>query len=169
MLKPLAGLRPLRAFLRVLLRPSVTFALWVAVMLGWHVPAAYDYALSHAAVHEVEHAMFALAGTLAWLQLLDPARHARLTRGRRIAFAFGMIVFTHPISDALIFSPSAVYHPYATQRQRLLGLGVIVDQRLAGLVMVVEQLLTLGTFIAVLLWPFLRGRSARAVALQRPA
>jgi len=168
-LKPLASFRPLRACLRMLLRPSVTFALWVTAMLGWHVPAAYDYTLSHPVVHDLEHASFVLVGTLAWLQLIDPVRHARLTRGRRIAFAFGLLVFTHPISDGLIFSPTAVYHPYAQQPARLLGLGVITDQRLAGVVMLAEQLLTLGTFIAVLLWPLLRGRSARPVALQRPA
>jgi putative membrane protein len=169
LLKPLAAFRPLRAVLRTLLRPSVTFALWVAVLLGWHVPAAYDYTLSHPVVHDLEHAMFVLVGTLAWTQLIDPARHARLTRGKRIAFAFGLLVFTHPISDGLIFTPTAVYHPYAAQPERLLGLGVITDQRLAGAVMLAEQLLTLGTFIAVLLWPLVRGRSARPVALQRPA
>jgi putative membrane protein len=168
-LGPLARFGPLRACLGFLLRPRVTFALWVAVMLGWHVPAAYDYTLSHPVAHELEHAMFVMVGTLAWIQLIDPARHARLTRGKRIAFAFGLIVFTHPISDTLIFSPTAVYHPYAAEPERLLGLGVIADQRLAGLVMVVEQLLTLGTFIGVMLWPLLRGRSARGVALQRPA
>ena len=45
----------------------------------------------------------------------------------------------------------------------------MADQRLAGLVMVVEQLVTLGTFIAVLLWPLLRSRTAEPVGLQRPA
>jgi putative membrane protein len=168
-LRPVARVGLLRACLGFLLRPPVTFALWISVMLGWHVPAAYDYTLSHATVHELEHAMFVAVGTLAWIQLIDPARHAKLSRGKRIAFAFGLIVFTHPISDALIFSPTPVYHPYAAQPERLLGLGVMTDQRLAGLAMVVEQLLTLGTFIAVLLWPLLRGRSARGVALQRPA
>src|SRR5207249_2536818 len=133
-LRPLARLGPLRACLGFLLRPPVTFALWVAVMLGWHVPAAYDYTLSHPVAHDLEHAMFVFVGTLAWIQLIDPMRHARLTRGKRIAFAFGLIVFTHPISDTLIFSPTAVYHSYAAQPERLLGLGVIADQRLAGLV-----------------------------------
>ena len=168
-LKPLAAFGPLRASLRMLLRPFVTFALWLAIVLGWHVPAAYDYTLSHPIVHDLEHAMFVLVGTLVWTQLIDPARHARLTRGRRIAFAFGLLVFTHPISDGLIFTPTAVYHPYAVQPHRLLGLGVITDQHLAGAVMLAEQLLTLGTFITVLLWPLVRGRSARAVALERPA
>ena len=169
LLKPLASFQPLRAVLRILLRPSVTFALWLAVVLGWHVPAAYDYTLAHQAVHDLEHVMFVFVGTLAWIQLIDPARHARLSRGMKIAFAFGLIAFTHPISDGLLFAPTAVYHPYASQPERLLGLGVLTDQRIAGAVMLVEQLLTLGTFIAVLLWPLLRARSGRTVALQRPA
>ena len=169
-LKPLASFDPLRAFLRTLLRPGVSFGLWVAVMLGWHVPAAYDFTLSHAVVHDVEHATFVLVGTLAWVQLIDPARHGRLSRGGRIAFAFGLFVLSQPIMDGLLFAPSAVYHPYAAQPDRLLGLSVMTDQRLAGAVMLVEQLLTLGTFIAVLLWPLLRGRrGARAIAVQRPA
>jgi putative membrane protein len=168
-LRPLASFRPLRAVLRALLRPSVTFALWLAVMLGWHVPAAYDYTLTHPVVHDLEHAMFVVVGTLAWVVLIDPVRHGYLTRGQRIAFAFGLIVFGHPISDTLIFSTTAVYHSYAAQPKRLLGIGVMADQRLAGLVMVVEQLVTLGTFIAVLLWPLLRSRTAEPVGLQRPA
>jgi putative membrane protein len=168
-LKPLASSQPLRTFLRTLLRPSVTFALWLIVMLGWHVPAAYDYTLTHPVVHDLEHAMFVVVGTLAWIQLIDPARHAWLTRGGKIAFAFGLLVFGHPISDAMIFSPTAVYSSYAAQPERLLGLGVMTDQRLAGLIMLVEQLVTFGTFIAVMLWPLLRHRTARPVGLQRPA
>ena len=169
LLRPLAGFRPLRAFLGVVLRPSVSFALWAVVMLGWHVPAAYDYTLSHPVVHDLEHASFVLVGTLVWMQLIDPARHCRLTHGRRIAVAFGLIVLGHPISDTLLFSPTAVYHSYTAQPHRLLGLGVLTDQRLAGAIMLGEQLLTLGTFIGVLLWPLLRRRAHRPVPVQGPA
>ena len=168
-LRPLASFGPLRTALRGLLRPQVCFGLWVAAMLGWHVPAAYDYTLSHPLVHDLEHATFVVVGTLVWLQLLDPACHGTLSRGARIAFAFGLLVLGHPISDGLVFAPSAVYHPYAIEPHRVFGLGVLTDQRLAGAVMLTEQLLTLGTFIGVMLWPLLRRRSARGIALQRPA
>jgi putative membrane protein len=168
-LKPLASSQALRAFLRALLNPSVTFGVWLVVILGWHVPAAYDYTLTHPVVHDLEHAMFVVVGTLVWIQLIDPARHARLTRGGKIAFAFGMLVFGHPISDAMIFSPTFIYPSYAAQPERLLGLSVMTDQRLAGLIMLVEQLLTFGTFIAVMLWPLVRHRTVRPVGLQRPA
>ena len=169
-LRPLASFDPLRGVLRTLLRPGVSFGFWVAVMLGWHVPAAYDYTLSHPVVHDLEHATFVLVGTLVWMQLIDPARRGRLSRGGRIAFAFALFVLGQPIMDSLLFAPSAVYHSYTAQPDRLLGLGVMTDQRLAGAVMLVEQLLTLGTFIGLLLWPLLRGRRpARAVAVQRSA
>ena len=52
------------------------------------------------------------------------------------------------------------------QQQRLLGVSTLTDQKLAGSIMLVEQLLTLGTFIAVQLVPLLRHRSGSRVAAQ---
>jgi cytochrome c oxidase assembly factor CtaG len=155
-LRPLAGSRELRAGLAFLLRPLVSFSLWAVAILAWHVPAAYDAALAHPTVHVLEHVSFVIAGTLAWMQLIDPARHGRLTRGGRIGFAFGLLVVGHPVADVLLFTPHVVYAPYAHQQDRLLGLGVVTDQRVAGAVMVAEQLLTLGSFVAIQLWPLLR-------------
>src|SRR5919201_1863836 len=70
----LRRLAPLRPLLRVLLRPQVAFAIWLGTIFGWHFPSAYDYALLHPWAHELEHATFVLAGTLAWMQIVDPAR-----------------------------------------------------------------------------------------------
>jgi putative membrane protein len=165
-LRPLAAFRPLRRVLSFLLRPLVSFSLWVATMLAWHVPRAYDSALAHPLVHDLEHLCFVVAGTLAWTQLIDPARHGRLTRGGKIAFALGMLALGHPVMDVLLFSPTAVYPPYANEPHRVFGLSVLTDQKLAGAVMLVEQLLTLGTFIAIQLVPLLRQRSAARLAAQ---
>ena len=44
-----------------------------------------------------------------------------------------------------------LYASYADQPERLLGLSPLQDQRLAGIVMMVEQVLTLGTCVAFLL------------------
>jgi cytochrome c oxidase assembly factor CtaG len=163
-LRRLAGVRPLRALLSFVLRPWITFMIWVAVLLGWHVPAAFDYTLSHQTVHDLEHVTFVVAGTLAWVQLIDPARHARLRPSGRILFAIGMLALSHPIIDGLLFSARVVYRPYALQPERLLGLSALTDQRIAAGVMMVEQLLTLGTCIAVLAWPYVQRRRARRAA-----
>ena len=166
-LRPLAAFRPLRALLSFLLRPLLSLTLWAAAVIVWHVPRFYDFAAAHPAVHNLEHVTFVAGGLLAWTQLVDPARHGRLRRPQRIFFALGMLALTQPVVDFLLFSSSAHYGRYAAQPERLLGLSPLTDQRLAGAVMMVEQLLTLGICVAILLRPYLRGRRARVPALSR--
>src|SRR6185312_6024100 len=67
---------PLPAIGAFLLRPAVTLAVWAAVVAVWHIPAVYDRALTHPALHAVEHLSFVLAGLLAWTQLVDPTGSA---------------------------------------------------------------------------------------------
>src|SRR2546421_3736947 len=72
-LRVLGHQRLLRGTLAFLLRPSVSLAVWALVIGAWHIPAAYDYALGHQAVHDVEHLSFLTVGLLVWAQLVDPA------------------------------------------------------------------------------------------------
>jgi cytochrome c oxidase assembly factor CtaG len=160
-LRPLAGLRRLRAFLSLLLRPLVAMGLWTAAIYAWHAPGAYDYAAAHPLVHDLEHLSFVLVGTLVWIQLVDPARHGRLRRPERIFFALGMVALMQPLVDALLFSSSPAYARYSDQPDRLFGLSPLTDQRLAGVVMMTEQLLALGICVALLLRPYLRERRER--------
>jgi putative membrane protein len=156
-LRPLASFRPLRAFLSVLLRPLVSLGLWAVAFLGWHVPAAYDYAAAHPVVHDLEHLSFVVAGTLAWTQLVDPARHGRLRRPQRVFFALAMLAISQPLVDVLLFTTGPVYPRYIGAH----GLSVLTDQRLAGVVMMTEQLLSLGICVGILLRPYLKERRER--------
>jgi putative membrane protein len=164
-LRPLAGFRPLRAFLSVLLIPLVTLGLWAVAILVWHVPSVYDYAAAHPFVHDLQHLTFVAAGILAWTQLVDPARHGRLRRPQRILFALGMLVLAQPVVFLLLFSSEPRYERYASPAHELFGISPLTDQRLAGAVMMVEQLLTLGICVAILLRPYLVARRARHPAL----
>jgi cytochrome c oxidase assembly factor CtaG len=164
-LRPLAGFRPLRAFLSFLLRPLVSLGLWALAILAWHVPRFYDYAAAHETVHDLQHASFVVVGILAWTQLIDPARHERLRRPQRILFALGMLALAQPVVDVLLFSSVPRYTRYAHPVHELFGISPLTDQRLAGAVMMVEQLLTLGICVAVLLRPYLVERRARRPAL----
>ena len=152
---PLARNRPLRAFLHWLTGPWVALAVWAAAMWAWHVPRLYDYAATHQTVHNLEHLSFMLCGVLIWTLLIDPARTRRLTVPGRILLAVGVLLLGEPVV-ATLFSGGAHYAHYAGQPDRLLGIGPTLDQRLAGTVMLTEQILTLGVCCAVLLWPYLR-------------
>jgi cytochrome c oxidase assembly factor CtaG len=150
-LSPLAGLGWLRAGLRFLLRPWVSFGVWATVFAVWHYPPAYDYVLDHQTVHDLQHVTFVIAGVLVWTQLVDPARRGELRRSGRIALAVGLFACGQILSDVLIFSFDPLYPAYAAQDERLLGLSPLADQQLAGIVMMVEQTITLGMCVAFLL------------------
>jgi cytochrome c oxidase assembly factor CtaG len=150
-LRPVARIHPLRSFLRFLLRPKVSVAVWAAVMAGWHYPPAYDYVLDHQAVHDLQHLTFVIAGILVWVQLVDPARRGELTRGGRIGLAVVLFACGQILADVLIFAFEPLYPAYAAQDERLLGLSPLADQNLAGIVMMVEQAVTLGTCVGLLI------------------
>jgi len=161
-LGPLGRSRTVRGVVGTLVRPAVALALWVAVMATWHVPAAYDYALSHRTVHALEHLSFVVVGVLVWTQLVDPARHGRLSPVRRLGYAGLLFALGMVLADVLIFSFHPLYPAYAHQQVRMWGISPLRDQQLAGIVMTVEQLLTLGICAALLLRVVARRRPARA-------
>jgi cytochrome c oxidase assembly factor CtaG len=141
-LAPLAR-SPLRTLLSTLLRPRVAFAVWAVNLAVWHIPRLYDLALTHEWLHYLEHACWTIAGLLVWTILLDERR----SPARRVALAAAMFACGQILTDVLVFSFAPLYPAYPSLRQ----------QQLAGVVMMAEQVLTLGTLVFVLLRPRLRG------------
>jgi putative membrane protein len=150
-LKPLARSRRLRGLLALVLRPPVSLTAWLVAIAAWHVPAAYDYTLRHQTVHDLEHLSFIFVGLLVWMQLIDPARRQQLQLTQRLGYMLVLFGAAAVLAGVLIFSSTALYPAYADQGERLLGLSPFRDQQLAGLVMVAEQLVSLGVCGAFLL------------------
>jgi putative membrane protein len=65
----LKGLRNLGHFLTI---PLVAWLAMNLTFLGWHVPAAYDFALEHEHWHEFEHLLFLVSSILFWWPLVRP-------------------------------------------------------------------------------------------------
>jgi cytochrome c oxidase assembly factor CtaG len=142
-LLPPAVLKPAaRLPVRRLFRPKVAYALWVTNLAVWHVPPLYDAALRHERLHYFEHVCWTAAGLLAWSLLLDDRRFV----ARRVALAAALFASSQILSDVLMFTFHPLYPAYPSLRQ----------QQLAGVVMMAEQVLTLGTLTFVLLRPRLR-------------
>jgi cytochrome c oxidase assembly factor CtaG len=135
--------------------PLPAFALWLVALGVWHVPAAYDAALASPVLHGAEHASFFVAGILVWTQLVDPARRRALSPWRAIGFAAALLFVGQLLANTLILTSHVVYPAYADAD--LLGLSARADQDAAGLVMMLEQLATLGTFVVLGLRAALRG------------
>ena len=151
-LGPVARDRDVRAVASFLLRPRVAFVLWAANIAIWHIPRLYTDALLHPYLHDLEHACWMFTGLLVWTLLIDPGNHKRLTTGGRIALAAAMFAAGQVLTDVLVFSFQPLYPFYRGAN----GLSARTDQQLAGVVMMVEQLLVLGTFAFLVLRPRLR-------------
>ena len=151
LLRPLARLTPLRRVLALLLRPRVSFAVWAGTLAAWHVPTAYDTALGHSVVHQLEHASLFLGGFLLWSQIVDPSRRRRLTPGRRAAVAALALLAGMALSE-LLLGAAPLYAHYAVVADRPFGLTRARDQTWAGLLMMAEQVATLGSAAALLFW-----------------
>jgi cytochrome c oxidase assembly factor CtaG len=149
-LRLLGRRRLLRGTLAFLLRPSVSLAVWALVIGAWHIPAAYDYALGHRGVHDVEHISFVAVGLLMWAQLVDPAHRHRLRPSQRLGYMVAMLAFALALGGTLLATPP-LYPAYAEQSVRLFGFTPALDQRLAGLVMIGEQAASLALCFAFLL------------------
>ena len=165
LLRPLAAFRPLRALLSVLLLPLVSLGLWAVVILVWHVPRVYDYAAAHPLVHDLEHLSFVVDGNprLDAARRPGPARAPAPPAADRVRARDARARAAGRGRAALQLERRAT-RATPTQRDRLFGISPLTDQRLAGVVMMVEQLLTLGICVALLLRPYLRCGAARAAA-----
>jgi cytochrome c oxidase assembly factor CtaG len=127
---------PLRWVGRCLAIPVIAFVLMNGVFVLWHAPALYDAALSHPALHELEHAAFFFTALLFWAHLLgDGPFRARLTLPWRATYAVGAMVVGWALAVVIATAPSPLYAHYAHLSTRPGGLSALADQQLAAGVM----------------------------------
>jgi cytochrome c oxidase assembly factor CtaG len=147
-----------------LAHPAFAVLLYVAVIWAWHVPAAYDLAVTHPVVHVLEHMTFVIAGSLYWWHLLSPIRaRMRLNGMGPIVYMGATKLFVGALGMGLAFAPVAEYS-YYVHHARVWGISAIDDQSIAGLIMAVEQSLVMGVAIVVL---FVRALTESERAQQR--
>ena len=133
--------------------PAFGVVAYVGAMWLWHVPAMYDAALEHGGIHVLEHFTFAAAGLLYWWHLLSPIRSRhRLTGMGPVAYMAITKLLVGLLGVVLAFSPSLLYGAYDHPGTRW-GLTALDDQRVAGLIMALEQSVVMGIALA---WLFAR-------------
>jgi putative membrane protein len=133
--------------------PATAILIWLAIMYLWHVPALYDAAAQEPLLHVLEHVSFFAAGVALWWPLIQPVPMRRGLTGMQplayIALAKGGLA---ALGLFLAWSSTARY-PWYEDTPRIWGLSPVEDQNVAGVIMMVEQSLTL---VLVMVWLFVR-------------
>ncbi|GAC1434564.1 MAG: cytochrome c oxidase assembly protein [Chloroflexota bacterium] len=87
LVRSLAANRPLRGVSAWLIRPGGAFVIFNVVLWAWHIPAVYDGALTHPALHVLEHLTMLGIGVLFWWPIVEPTRVWTLASGlMRVAY-----------------------------------------------------------------------------------
>ncbi|WP_333714985.1 cytochrome c oxidase assembly protein [Yoonia sp.] len=135
--------------------PGLPFGVATAVLWGWHLPAAYDAALSHVAVYWVM--QISLLASALWFWRVVFARDgAPVLQLVYIIANFGQMGLLGAI---LTFAPSALYEVHAVAPFDW-GMSPLRDQQLGGLIMWVPAGLPYAVAVVVMArqsWSRLRG------------
>jgi putative membrane protein len=138
-----------RALLR-LTRAPVTFVVFNATLLLWHVPGLYNAALEYHPLHVVEHLTFIATAVLLWWPVLSP--EPRLPRAHYAAQLLYLFLLGLPMTvvAALITMAEVPLFPLYVAAPRVWAISPLEDQRLGGLIMWVPAgIAPLAAFTAV--------------------
>jgi cytochrome c oxidase assembly factor CtaG len=123
--------------------PWTGLFVWLGIMYFWHIPALYDDAVLHPVVHMLEHVSFFTAGVALWWPLVQPVpMRRRLTGMQPLLYIASAKAGLAALGLALAWSTTAFY-PYYETTPRIWGLSPVEDQNVGGVIMMVEQSLTL--------------------------
>jgi len=125
----------LRGLSKFLLRPVPAWLLMNITLLGWHVPAAYDFALENETWHDIEHLCFLFTSLAFWWVLLRPwPAEPKPRRWMVIPYLVSADLVNTALSAFLAFVGHPVYS-YYVKNPNPFGVSLTDDQMTGAVVM----------------------------------
>jgi putative membrane protein len=131
-LRPLFQTGALPAMGRFLTRPQVAWLAMNGAYLAWHIPAAYEFALSSENVHNGEHACFFLTSLMFWWPVIEPWPMRRSFNRWLLIPYLGLAEAVNTALSAFLCFSGRVLYPSYSEMPRLFGLSALNDQVAAG-------------------------------------
>jgi putative membrane protein len=158
----LNGQSAFRYHLRRVTTPGAVWMIWLISIVGWHDPNAYNAALRNNTVHDLEHLIFFFGGMLFWWHVTGagPRVHKQFGLVGRTAFALSAVPPNMILGVAIAFA-TAPFYTYYNNVPRLLGLSVLEDQQLGGVIMWVPGSMMYIIAALVLISRLLQGESRK--------
>jgi putative membrane protein len=135
LLRPLLRPVPAARLARFLTRPIVAYAVFNGLMVGWHLPLLYNWAVTDEGLHIAMHLSFIGAGIVGWLPLVEVLPELpRPSPPGQLLYAALMGLPMLVIAPLIAFSETVLYPNYG-EMPRLWGLSPLEDQALGGFLM----------------------------------
>jgi putative membrane protein len=152
-LRPLFRSRTVHLVGGFLTRPAVAWIAMNAAYVIWHVPAAYEFALSSEGWHNLEHACFLFTSILFWWPVVRPwPFQQHCSRWIIVPYLLLADIVNTGLSAFLCFCDRLIYPSYGVSA-RPFGLSALNDQIAAGAFMwVFGSMVFLLPLFAVISW-----------------
>ncbi len=153
-LAPMLRSRRLGAFWHWLNRPAPLFAMYVASLYIWQVPALHDLALVNEPVHYLMHVTMLAAGVVFWSAMLDPRDPPKAIGHRtREVILIGTILSNMLLGSFTTLKAVVLYPAYDIQG-RLFDMAPMADEAAGGfLIWAPSSMMSLiGMMLVMNLW-----------------
>jgi cytochrome c oxidase assembly factor CtaG len=134
-LGPLIRIKALRRLGYVLITPLVAWFAMNLAFLGWHVPAAYDFALEHEHWHEFEHLCFLGTSIMFWWPLVRPWPTRESYAGWLLLVYLVMADIVNTVLSAFLAFCDRPVYPYYVSEANPFHVAPLADQRAGAVVM----------------------------------
>jgi cytochrome c oxidase assembly factor CtaG len=116
--------------------PGVTWLIFISIYLGWHDPTAYNAALYHDWVHDIQHITFFGAAMLYWWPIIGaaPHIHSHFPGWAKLPYLIGTVPPNMFVGVSIAFA-SEVRYTYYESVPRFWGFTVMQDQQISGAIM----------------------------------
>lgn len=135
LLGPLIRVKALRRLGHVLILPLVAWFAMNLAFLGWHVPAAYDFALEHEHWHEFEHLCFLGTSIMFWWPLVRPWPTREIYTGWLLLVYLVMADIVNTVLSAFLAFCDRPVYPYYVREANPFHIAPLADQRAGAVVM----------------------------------
>jgi cytochrome c oxidase assembly factor CtaG len=132
---PLLRMRMLRNLSHILVAPLIAWLAMNLAFLGWHVPAAYDFALEHERWHEFEHLCFLGTSILFWWPVIHPWPARRSFAGWYLLLYLMMADIVNTVLSAFLAFCDRPVYSYYLREPNAFHISPLSDQRAGAVVM----------------------------------
>lgn len=162
MLRPALQWRGVGPVARFVTKAPIAFVIFNLVIIVWHLPPMYEFAMEHHNIHIVQHLCFMIAATLMWWPVLSPMPELpRLSYPLQMLYLFLMTIPMSIVAVCIAYSDHALY-PFYAAAPRIWGITPMQDQTIGALIMWIPGGLFFFTVISVIFfrWQQADGDSA---------
>jgi cytochrome c oxidase assembly factor CtaG len=135
LLGPLIRSEMLRRLGYLLIAPMVAWLAMNLVFLGWHVPAAYDFALEHERWHEFEHLCFLGTSILFWWPVIHPWPTRQNFAGWFLLLYLAMADIVNTVLSAFLAFCDRPIYGYYLREPNTFHISPLSDQKAGAVVM----------------------------------